>query len=229
MRQLSKGSTRPFACSINAVLKCDCDEAPQGTYNELVAVRLAQTLHVPIANGLMTDRGGEDAFASLHIGHSDVKLPPIKQYQHRAVAYRYPEEVAALTAFDIFIGNVDRHQNFIASLVTAYLIFGGIDHGMSLLNVETEPTRSLARLRSRELIVNHHPFYQLVEGARLTAWAARISAADPRDIQECCRCTTPVGSVPVNLQQELAEALLSRQRQLPEIISINLRRPIAAT
>lgn len=228
MRQLSTGSTKPFACTVNAVLKYDCEEAPQAVYNELVAVRLAQTLHIPIADGLLTDRDGSDHFASLHIGRSNEKLPPLRDYQIKAVAYRYPDEIAAMTAFDIFIGNRDRHDNVVASLASNHRIFGGIDHGMSLLSVEELPAKSLERLRSGKLIVEFHPFYRYVNSTALTSWAARIAVADPRDIRECCHCDKAIGSVPIELQEQLAEALLERQKQLPITITTHLRRPIAA-
>jgi len=177
----------------------------------------------------MTDKDGGDAFASLHVGRSDEKLPTLQEYQYKAVAFRYPDEMAALTAFDIFIGNRDRNRNFIASLVTTNRIFGGIDHGMSLLSVEDEASKSLIRLENGELIVNNHPFYRLVDGARLIAWAERIASADPRDIEECCHCTTPIGSVLIGLQLELAEALLTRQSRLPDIISSHNRFLIFST
>jgi len=48
MRQLSTGSTKPYACTIKAILKCDCVEAPHGVYNELVAVRLAKPFTFPL-------------------------------------------------------------------------------------------------------------------------------------------------------------------------------------
>jgi hypothetical protein len=213
---------------MNAILKYDCEEAPEGIYNELVAARLGQTLHIPIASGLRTDKGGEDAFASLHVGRSDLKLPKLKRHQYEAAAHRYPDEAAALTAFDIFIGNWDRHENLMASLETTQMIFGGFDHGLSLLGVDNTPVKSLSKLRKGGLIVEFHPFYGLVRRDLLISWADRIAAAAPRDIVECCHCSAPVGNVPVRLQQELADALLVRQRRLPFLISLKINNPIAA-
>lgn len=228
MRQLSTGSTKPFACAVSAVLKYDCDESPQNVYNELVAIRLAQALHIPIANGVLTDQNGTDHFASLYIGRSNEKLPPLRSHQIKAVAYRYQDEVAALTAFDIFIGNRDRRDNIIASIVSEHRIFGGIDHGMSLLSVEESPEKSLNRLGKGELIVEHHPFYRYVNGNTLKVWADRIAAIDPTTIRECCRCSKTIGSVSIKLQDELAEALLKRQKYFPLLIITHLKRPIAA-
>jgi hypothetical protein len=228
MRQLTTGATKPYACTMHAVLKYDCEETPQGIYNELVAVRLAQTLHIPIATGLMTDKGGQDAFASLHVGRSDLKLPNLKYHQRQAAAHRYPDEIAALTAFDIFIGNWDRNENLMVSLETAQKVFGGIDHGLSLLCVDGTPAKSLARLSKGELIVQFHPFYRLVRKDLLMSWIERIAAAAPRDIAECCQCNAAVGGVPVILQQKLADALLERQRRLHLIVSLKIKDPIWA-
>lgn len=227
-RQLKTGATKPYACRMHGVLKYDCDETPQGVYNELVAVRLAQTLHIPIATGVMADYGCEDAFVSLHVGRSDLKLPNLKTYHRAAAADRYPDEVAALTAFDIFIGNWDRNENLMASLKSAQKVFSGIDHGLSLLCVDASPAKSLVKLRSADLIVRYHPFYGMVRKDLLMSWSDRIAAAAPRDISECCLCNATVGSVPVELQQKLADALLARQRSLSFIISLNCKYPIGA-
>ncbi|MDD2737184.1 MAG: hypothetical protein PHF56_24890 [Desulfuromonadaceae bacterium] len=74
-RQLSHGTTKASACTLNAVLKFDDIESPHCVYNEKVAVRLGQTLHVPIAAGVLTTTGDGLAFASLHIEAPGLALP----------------------------------------------------------------------------------------------------------------------------------------------------------
>lgn len=228
IRRLSTGATKPYVCSVKAVLKADCDEAPLAVYNELVAVRLAQTLHIPIASGLITDRAGSDAFASMYVGRSDEQLPALRDYQLKAVAFRYPDEIAALVAFDIFIGNTDRRGNIVASLVSSNKIFGGIDHGIALLGNNTNTSDSLKKLRSDDLIVQFHPFYRYVEAIRLTEWTLRIASANARDIEECCLCSKNIGGVSVSLQQNLADALKIRQTKLSNLVAFHLKKPIAA-
>ena len=49
-----KGSTQASQGTLDAILKFDGEESPHCVYNEIVALRLAQTLHVPVADGALT-------------------------------------------------------------------------------------------------------------------------------------------------------------------------------
>ena len=103
-------------------------------------MRLAQTLHIPVADGVLAATGEGPAYASLEVASPDIPLPDLLQSQTVQVAEAYPDEVAALIAFDIFIGNRDRMRNIKASTVTPHIqIFKGFDHSHSLLSIEEDP------------------------------------------------------------------------------------------
>ena len=87
----------------------------------MVAVRLAQTLHVPITDGILTTAGPGEAFASLGLGAPGLPLPDVPETEFRRVAELYPDEVAALVFFDLWIGNTNRAFNFKASMVTPHI------------------------------------------------------------------------------------------------------------
>lgn len=82
-------------CTINAILKFDGPESPHCVYNEQVAVRLAQTLHIPIADGVLTTSGAGQAFVSLEVASPGIALPDILKSQIKQAAARYVDETAA--------------------------------------------------------------------------------------------------------------------------------------
>lgn len=207
-------------CTLNAILKFDGDEIPHCVYVENVALRLAQTLHIPVADGALTMSGDGPAYASLELASPGIPLPNLLKSQRAHVAAQYPDEVAALIAFDILIGNWDRGENIKASTTTPHIsIFKGFDHSHSLLSIQEEAHKSIARLKSTDLIVKHHPFYNLVSRSRLEAWAKRISMKDDLYIRECCLFGRPFRGVDQQMQNALGEALVWRKRSLKLIIA----------
>lgn len=222
-RVRTNGITAPVTGSLNAVIKFDGPESEHCVYNELVAVRLAQTLHAPLADGVLTLAGSGHAFASLELGAPGLPLPDVPESHHSRVAELYPEAVAGLVAFDIWIGNPDRARNFKASLVTPHVpVFRGFDHSHALLCVESTSARSLQRLRAGDLIAETHPFYGRVHLEHLDRWVSRIKALPEDYIRECCEFGRPIGAVTVRTQKALSQALTQRRNKLLVIVQINL-------
>lgn len=217
------GVTAPVSCSLDAILKFDSTESPYCVYSELVALRLAQTFHIPVANGVLTTTGSGEAYASIELCSPGLRLPDLLPPQFANAASHYADEAAALVAFDIFIGNWDRGSNIKASLVTPHLpIFQGFDHEHGLLGVESDPMKSIEKLGMPELIVRNHPFYGHVSGALVTTWADRIAHADDMMIRECCEIKRPLRAVTTDMQEKLSVALCKRKLLLPTIVSSNL-------
>ena len=208
---------------MDAILKFDSVESPFCVYSEMVALRLAQTFHIPVASGVLTTTGGGEAYASIELGSPGLRLPDLLPPQFGNAASRYAEEAAALVSFDIFIGNWDRGSNIKASLVTPHLpVFQGFDHEHGLLGVENDPVKSINRLAQPELIVRNHPFYSHVSGTLVTKWANRIFQTDDALIRECCEFKRPLRAVTTDMQEKLADALCERKSALPQIISSSM-------
>jgi len=217
------GITAPVSCSLDAILKFDSAESPFCVYSELVALRLAQTFHIPVASGVLTTTSAGESYASIELGSPGLHLPDLLPLQFANAASHYADEAAALVVFDIFIGNWDRGSNVKASLVTPHLpIFQGFDHEHGLLGVESDPMMSIDRLGSQELIVKDHPFYGYVSGALVSKWAERIFQADDVMIRECCELKRPLRTVTLDMQSSLAEALCKRKLHLSQLISNNM-------
>lgn len=214
------GVTKASACTLDGVMKFDGDESPHCVYNEAVGVRLAQTLHAPVADGVLTVSGDGQAFVSLHLAAPPDRLPNLHWKQRDKVAAKYPEEVAALVAFDIFIGNADRARNLKASIANAHLhLFRAFDHSHALLTIYSDNVAgSVAALASKHIIVERHPFYGLLDLDALNRWVGRIKATPEELIAECCLFRRDFRSVSQDLQRDLATALIARKKVLPAIV-----------
>ena len=219
LKPASSGVTEASTGALNAILKFDHPASRHCVYNEYVALRIAQTLHIPTADGALTTVGDGLTYASLEVDSIGLSLPNMLKSQGRKVAAAYPSEAAALVAFDIFIGNWDRKQNIKASLHTPGVpIFRGFDHSHALLNIEDDPLRSIARLGSDDLIVKFHPFYLNISDTILNYWVDRIEALPHSLLDECCCYKRDFRSVNQERQNELAAALTTRQKRLRDII-----------
>lgn len=222
-KQLKIGVTGASPCTLNAILKFDGPESPHCVYNEQVAVRLAQTLHIPIADGVLTTSGDGQVFASLEVASPGIALPDILKSQIKQAAARYPEEAAALVAFDILIGNRDRAQNIKASLITPHMpIFRAFDHSHALLTIEEDPNDSISRLHSKDLIVKFHPFFGQISRTSLGIWVDRISSANDIYFEECCRFGRAFRAVTASMQDDLSAALVWRKTNLKKILAGSL-------
>lgn len=198
----------------------DSDESPHCVYNEIVALRLAQTLHVPVADGVLTLTPDGQTYASLELAASGLQLPDVATSRLDDAARLYPVEVAALVAFDILIGNFDRGRNLKAVLQTPHVhLFRGFDHSHALLSVKNKAEDSMRELASDALIVKFHPFYGRVTPGLLDAWASRIATAPEFLLRECCLQGKPLRAVSTEMQVGLAKALIWRAKALPAIIA----------
>jgi hypothetical protein len=224
-RQLPKGVTAPHACTLHAILKRDGDESKHCVYNEQVAVRLAQTLHVPVADGVLAATEAGPAYASIQVNPSGIQLPDMLESQASRAAKLYPNEAAALVAFDLLIGNYDRACNIKVTHQTPHIkIFRAFDHSHALLNIEEDPEISIKRLNSSDMIVRFHPFYEKLSRAALERWIARVSATDDEYISECCVFGKTFRSVTEKMQGDLANALVWRKSNLAAIIAGEISR-----
>lgn len=211
-----RGTTLPSRCSISAILKFDHPtESPHCVYNEYVALRIAQKLNIPVAEGCLSVTGDGQVFASLELGSPGMSLPDVTPSRYRLLMERYPDEMAALLVFDLLIGNRDRGQSIKAALVTPQIrFFAGYDHSHSLLNIEQDPWQSIQRLHEEEWIVEYHPFIPGVDIPYLERWIERVCTYPQQYIAECCLLGRPFRGVSEEMQQALADALVRRMSNI---------------
>ncbi|MBL8508853.1 MAG: hypothetical protein JNM11_10300, partial [Chitinimonas sp.] len=213
------GVTAVASAALGAIVKFDSPEAPHAVYCEIVCQRVGRLFHVPLADGVLTATADGPAYASLEVCLPGVATPDLPQSRRVEVAKRYPNEVAALLAFDILIGNNDRACNVKAVTISPHIhCFAGFDHSHTLLNIESTIDACLARLSSNDLIVGNHPFLKLVNKELLHSWAARIAAVDTGLLSACCTFNRAFRGVDEQRQLDLAKALVRRQQKLPELV-----------
>lgn len=218
-----EGITDPRPCTLNGIAKFDGPESEHCVYNEYVALRLGRLLNVPLADGVLSQINNETSYVSLQLCTRQKALLNPEESQYPAIAYRYPLEAAALAAFDILIGNYDRYSNFYATMVHQP-IFRAFDHSQCLLTLEDDPIDSIRLLASDKLITTAHPFYGCIKQDILESWLSRLQRIDKDFIWRCCYMMRPFKQVTVEIQQQLTEALTTRLKNLPEIISANIER-----
>lgn len=221
----SPGLTSPATCTLHGILKFDGNESPHLVYNEYVALRLSQAARIPIADGVLTVAGDGLAYASLEVSLPGITLPDALPSQLDKISAQYPNEAAALLAFDIWIGNRDRGRNLKASLVTQHLpLFRAFDHSHALLNIEGSANESVRRLSGDDLILSSHPFFGRVGKNHLEKWIKRIRQVDRDVIQDCCVYGKPFRAVPEIVQTSLFVALRNRAIALEAIVQSNMGR-----
>lgn len=220
LKKSASGITKASYCTLGAILKFDSDESPHCVYNEIVAVRLAQTCHIPLADGVLTATSDGPSYASLELASPGIQLPDMLESQTPSVAAAYPDAVAALVAFDILIGNRDRSRNVKASLTTPHIrLFRAFDHSHALLTIEDTSGQSIVALGTYDLIATRHPFYGFISGGLLDTWVTRIASVPDTLIKECARFGKPFRGVDENMQEQLADALVTRTQNLREIVT----------
>ncbi len=220
LKRGSPGTTAPVACTIHGILKFDSAESPHLVYNELVSLRLAQSLKVPVADGVLTVSGDGLAYTSLEVALPGMALPDALPSQFGTIARDYPHESAGLLAFDILVGNFDRGRNLKASVVTPHIsLFCAFDHSHVLLNIQENPHDSIQSLKSDNLLILSHPFFKRISRKNLDIWIKRIARLDLDVLRDCCVYGKPFRAVGNELQQALFVALSHRAKNLANIVS----------
>lgn len=218
-----KSTTRVATGLLKAVIKFnELEEAPDNVFNEIVALRLAQRLNVPVTEGVLVSSPRGPLFASLAISDAGISLPDLSRKDVQKCAERYPEQVASLVAFDIWIGNFDRALNVKANLgADAIPVFRAFDHSHCLLNAAAKRSVSMEQLASKALIATAHPFYGLVTRDHLFPWISRIASLHGRLVEESCIHPSLQTLVPLNVQRQLSNALKRRRQVLADIVVSN--------
>ena len=182
-------------------------------------MRLAQALAIPVADGVLTLAGDGYAYVSLEVALPGHDLPDMRESDGKIIARKYLAQAAAVVAFDYWIGNRDRGTNIKAAIRSEHVqLFRAFDHQFSLLDIEADPKQSIARLRSGELIVAHHPFVDSLTTEELRPWFARVAGLPAETVRSCCAFERPFRTVLPDVQAALASALIKRAEILMDML-----------
>jgi hypothetical protein len=141
LQPLGLGITGSRDVTVGGIAKAKHVNAPYSVQNEFVANRIAQFLHLPVSPGyVQEDDAQEIHFISLNFNPNGLSLPPIIP---DIVVPLHPEVCAGVLAFDILIGNCDRHAgNLMHDMTTNEMVI--FDHGHTLFGIQ--PGMGIARL-----------------------------------------------------------------------------------
>lgn len=217
-KPVGRGATGPEYGEVAAVIKQDGDESRAQVYSEYVCSRLASLVGVNAATGVVVAHSRGLRYASLLISEVGFSLTEIDDEHATEVAERYPVEAAKIAVFDMWIGNFDRSGNIRANLAESTdNLFVGIDHGCSLLSIESTVDESLLVLGNTEWPPSHI-FGNLVRQYYVDSAIQRIQCLSDESIQEACLLGGTVGSIMPMDQAMLSEALVKRRELLPAIV-----------
>lgn len=215
--------TEPMKGTLDVVLKQDGANAPCCVYNEIVALRLAQRLGVPLAMGVPSVGDGGVYFASLVVGGLSINLPDVTRKRMAGVAKRYPSEAAALFVFDVWTYNDDRAENLKANTTANPLpLVVGLDQEKSLLSCVGDLRASLDALAANRVPMSH-PFKGCLAAARIGEWQRAILAVSDEAIEAAIVLGYSVGGVHVPDQTRLAEVMKARRDALPALLALALQ------
>lgn len=217
-RPMSNGATQPALGTLDAVLKFDTTEFPSLVYSELVARRVGSALGIPIADGVLSFLGNTYAYASLMVAPHGLTLTKLSRRCADAIATRYPDEAAALTVFDLLVGNWDRADNVMVALgTTPVRMFVGYDHSHALLHVDSDWAASIVRLGRGDLIARSHPFFGRIERERTLLWGSRVASL-PSYMWQRCVAAAPMLGIAADIPIALGEALQKRAQVLSDMM-----------
>lgn len=210
--------TEPVRGTLDVVLKQDSENSPCCVYNEMVALRLAQRLGVPLAMGVPSVGDGGTYFASLTVGGLSINLPNITAKQMPGMAKRYPADAAGIFVFDVWVLNNDRVNNLKANLTPADIhVVAGIDHEQTLLGTLGDMKDSLAALEAMNVPAKH-PLRKALSASHLKKWAADVKALSDDAIDTAVVLGFSVSGVHAPMQRKLAAALKVRRDAIEELV-----------
>lgn len=218
-KKLPGGSmAEPVRGSLDVVLKQDSDNSPCCVYSEIVALRLAQRIGIPVAMGVPSVGDGGVYFASLVVGGLSINLPNITARKMECVAKRYPSDTAAIFVFDVWILNDDRENNLKANLTTSDVhLIAAIDHEQTLLGRYSDMQVSLEALQNAEFPARH-PLRNHVPKVYVNQWVKQIEALSDQSIEDAVILGFSIGGVHVRTQKKLALALKMRRDMLSKMV-----------
>jgi hypothetical protein len=211
--------TAPIRGTLDVVLKQDGENSPSCVYNEMVALRLAHRLGIPVAMGVPSVGDGGIYFASLTVGGLSINLPNVGRRRMPGVAKRYPNAAAAIFVFDVWILNNDRENNLKANLTSAPTqIIAAIDHEQTLLGTKADPAASIVALSNMDFPTNH-PLGNLLKISDVERWAVAVSELSDEAISDAVVLGYSVGGIHASTQNKLSDALIDRRDDIAELIN----------
>ena len=224
----SSGVNESWIVRCEAIGKGNHQDHPYLIANEFVSARIAQYLGLPVPPfSILRKKTRKTAMFASYSYESESSPRDVRP---DVCVNRLPSLCAGILAFDVLIGNCDRHRGNLkvdspANPTRLYLI----DHDLALFH--RDPENGVTRLKSIEGRLgisggsisggNRHVFLdQKMRSSSLKDWCTRIEKIPDWFIQESCEFARGLGPKRSELSH-LEKFLLERRRSIATIIINN--------
>lgn len=219
------GASDTRQVTIHGYAKVNSPAGPYCVFNEYVCGRLGQLIHLPIPPGAIVEGSAPDTRAWMTLSFSPVPLPPVDP---KVIVREFPSVSADLVAFDILIGNIDRHTSNLAYLPTPNRL-EVFDHSHALVGTASgNALPHLATLVGTMAIdgahgARHCLLDHLSDGAEMVSAIDRVrSTIREVDIKRIC---DEAGLLELGLTKgearQAADWLIKRKQTLGDIVAAN--------
>jgi hypothetical protein len=193
--------------------------------NEMLCLRLAHALKLPVPSGGVIKKDDQLYFASLVFSLAEETLPKPTWSDIQAIVANDPWLACGIVVFDSWICNDDRHRgNIRYNRESQQAIL--IDHGSSPF-YGSSPEKAEAELESfrDKLVVNHNTHCLAAKITSLSdfaEWHSRIKAIPDYFIRETVHESVELG-LPESQEEFLSDYLLKRRERLKLIFEADYK------
>ena len=198
----------PRWCTLTGVAKTNVAAAPYAVANEFICGRLGFMIGLPIPPGvIVVSDDNQLAYVCLRFGLKGERPPPAIPNE---LAADNPSIAAGVIAFDVWIGNGDRHNGNIAYSrgLLPVVVF---DHSHALLGYAAgQGVKTLADNVDQPLLAGCL-LPHIESGAAIRRWTDRIGALHDDLIAEVCNCLVRPGGLTKDEADAAASFLCKRK------------------
>lgn len=219
--------------SVSAYAKTSYPDKAFLVPNEYICNKLALHLDLPVPIGYLVAYKKQTFFCSGAAFGDSIDRPPARPRQIQSILNSHPHDVAGCLVFDCWTANEDRHlANIVCEEIEDDSEFRMIDHGEALF-VGRDTSEAMKRLdritQGKESCLRSHLFGCHNNLANIHDWVERVLQLPDFQIRNACRNAIATGFNQCFSETDAglcANFLLSRRKQLKEILLGNEYRPI---
>ncbi len=213
-------STEACYVTLSGVAKRNTEASPYLAANEYIAMRLAIALNLPVVLGAIAESNddGPLAFVSLRFGKNGEELPGVIP---KHVVADHPGIAAGIVAFDMLIGNADRHYLNMAYSRDPFVSLVIFDHSHALLGPGTGGAEFLTKNLKMPMVSGCCLPPHLTSQSDLSDWYSRIAGLKQATITGACETAFNYGVIEAKERDIVIDFLIYRQRQIESFVDMS--------
>lgn len=209
---VGQGATQSMNVGVAGIAKKALPQLPYTVANELICVKLARAVLLPIPPGFIIEEGGEPYYVSLNFNLAGQDLPPANVSD---LVQNHPNLACGIILFDAWVVNGDRHRNNIAydTSTNKVQIY---DHSHAFC-YGNSPEQHLETNRENLGIGGHCLASAIQSLDGFAEWAERIKLVPDYYIREVISSTVELG-LPEDQVNFCSDYLIERKSKLMGLI-----------